>query len=208
MFSVDPAAALSGAIIAFRANLKERRAQIDRTCETFRMSLKKDIRYISNHLYASTIRLICSRRIQLRACNDDDGHYFTEVMKDIYAAAIAAPKIRGRRLHDARSESLLRAVTMQDGPYRKISHSIQEAYEAMFKTTVEKLWTNLNDVFERTRHDVTQVCSTKEDDSPEAKKMREELLAMLPEARKCLENDIWKELAKCKQGRSSTKIED
>lgn len=127
-------------------------------------------------------------------------------MKNIYAAALAAPKIRGKRLHDARSEALLRAVTTQDGPYKHILHQTQATYTAMFKTATEKLWHDLNDVFERIRHDVNQVCSTKEDDSPAAKAMREALLAMLPEARKRLEHDIWTELAKCRRGRSGAAV--
>ena len=59
-------------------------------------------------------------------------------------------------------------------------------------------------MFKKTQHDVAQVCSTKEDDSPEAKTFREQLLAMLPEARERLNNDIFKELAKCKKPRSRT----
>lgn len=129
-------------------------------------------------------------------------------MKDVYTKALAAEKIRGKRLHDVRSDTLIREVTMQDGPYKKIGHSIREAYDTMFKRITESLWDELNAVFERLRHDVNQVCSTKEDDSPEAKKMRAELLAMLPEARERLESEILTELAKCKQGRSNKKTEE
>lgn len=138
----------------------------------------------------------------MRATTDDDGHYFSEIMKKVYAEALNAPRIRGKRVHDVRSESLIRAVSTMDGPYMKIKPGISKAYNSMFKTTTGKLWDELNAVFERTQHDVNQVCSTKEDDTPAAKKMREELLARLPDARDRLENGIWKELERCKQGRS------
>ena len=161
-----------------------------------------------NRTMSSLMATNAPRQLQVRATTDDNGHFFTEAMKQVYAAAFAAPKVRGKRLHDVRSEALLRAVTMQDGPYRKIAHGVQHAYDAMFKTITEKLWTDLNAVFERTRHDVNQVCSTKEDDSPEAKKMREDLLAMLPGARERLERDIKKELARCKQGRYVTRTDE
>lgn len=129
-------------------------------------------------------------------------------MKHVYAAALTTPRVRGKRYHDVRSEALLRAVTTQDGPYRKIAHGVQQAYDTMFKAVAVQLWADLNAVFERTRHDVNQVCSTKEDDSSEAKRMREDLLGMLPDARECLEKYIKRELAKCRQGRSSTRIEE
>jgi hypothetical protein len=148
------------------------------------------------------------RCLQIRATTDDEGHYFTDAMHDVYVAALAAQKIRGKRVHDVRAADLLRGVTAQDGPYRHISTSVRKDYDAMFKTATETLWTELNAVFEHIRHDVNQVCSTKEDDSPEAKKMREELLAMLPEARDRLEKQILRELAKCKENRGRTKSEE
>lgn len=154
-----------------------------------------------NVLHVASIPLTYARRIQVCATTDEKGHYFTETMKEIYAAALNANKIRGKRVHDVRADAFLRGVTMQDGPYKKIGHQIQEAYDPMFRAITDKLWTDLNAVFEHLRHDVNQVCSTKEDDSPEAKKMREKLLAMLPDARKRMEEDIWTELAKCKQRR-------
>lgn len=43
--TVDPAAAISGAIIAFKANLKERRNQIDIICRRLKAALKTEIRY-------------------------------------------------------------------------------------------------------------------------------------------------------------------
>jgi ketosteroid isomerase-like protein len=148
------------------------------------------------------------RCLQARATTDDEGHYFTDAMRGIYAAALAAQKVRGKRVHDVRAAELLRGVTAQDGPYKHISNSVRRDYDAMFKTTTDKLWTDLNAVFEHIRHDVNQVCSTKEDDSPEAKKMREELLAMLPEARDRLEKEILRELSKCKENRGKTKMEE
>lgn len=129
-------------------------------------------------------------------------------MKDIYAAAMRAEKIRGQRLHDVRADTLLRKVTMQEGPFRGIANGIRKDYDSIFKDIADKLWNDINEVFERTRYDVTQVCSTKEDDSPEAKKMREELLAMVPEARDRLKSEVWVELAKCKPGRVVSEIEE
>jgi hypothetical protein len=129
-------------------------------------------------------------------------------MKGIYAAAMSAKKIRGKRLHDVRSDTLLRKVTMQEGPFRDIANGIRKDYDSIFKEIVEKLKNDINEVFERTRYDVNQVCSTKEDESPEAKKMREELLAMVPEARDRLRDEVWMELAKCKQGRVISETEE
>jgi hypothetical protein len=129
-------------------------------------------------------------------------------MKGMYAAAMSAEKIRGKRLHDVRSDTLLRKVTMQEGPFRDIANGIRKDYDSVFQDIVEKLWNDINAVFERTRHDVNQVCSTKEDESPEAKRMREELLAMLPEARDRLRDEVWMELAKCKQSRVVSEMEE
>lgn len=202
--TVDPAAALSGAIIAFRSNVKERKTQINKMCEDFVKRLKKDIRYAPSPLSTLYRVLTCDRLIQIRATTDNHNHYFTAAMEDVYAAALGAQKMRGKRLHDVRSDTLIRNVTMQDGPYREIAHGVRKDYDARFKAITDKLWADLNGVFERTRRDVNQVCSTKEDDSPEAKKIREELLAMLPEARDRLRNEVWRELAKCKQGRAGS----
>ncbi|KAH6633395.1 hypothetical protein C7974DRAFT_392704 [Boeremia exigua] len=140
---VDPAAALSGAITAFRANLKERRSQIDKICEAFRKQLKNEI-----------------RRIQTRTTTNDTDHYFTAAMQPIYAAAVHTPKVRGRRLHDLRAHALLTGVTAEDGPYRALATHIRAAYDAVFQHATADLWTQLNEVFERTRHDVNLVCST------------------------------------------------
>ncbi|UPX15327.1 uncharacterized protein EKO05_0005776 [Ascochyta rabiei] len=187
---VDPAAALSGAIVAFRANLKERRTQIDRICESFRQKLKGEIRCI-----------------QIRATTDESKHYLTEIMKQVYSSVLAAPKVRGKRVHDVRSEALLRAVTKQGGPYKQIAQRVQQAYDAKFSIITAQLWDDLNAVFERTRLDVNRVCSTKEDDSLEAKALRAELLAMVPDARERLE-EIKRELRKCKQCRAVVKTEE
>lgn len=119
-----------------------------------------------------------------------------------------AEKIRGKRLHDVRADTLLRKVTMQEGPFRDIANGIRKDYDSIFQNIVDKLWNDINQVFERTRYDVNQVCSTKEDESPEAKKMREELLAMVPEARDRLKSEVWMELAKCKQSRVVLEIEE
>ncbi|KAG9203245.1 hypothetical protein G6514_003164 [Epicoccum nigrum] len=183
---VDPAAALSGAIVAFRANLKERKNQINKICEDLLKSLKKKIRVL-----------------QVRATTDDDEHYFKEAMKAIYAAAMSAERIRGKRVHDVRADTLLRKVTMHEGPFRDIANGIRKDYDSIFQETVEKLWNDINEVFERTRYDVNR-----EDDSPEAKRMREDLLAMLPEARDRLKTEVWVELAKCKQGGLVSEIEE
>ena len=146
--------------------------------------------------------------LQIRATTDNDEHYFTESMKEIYAAAMRAEKIRGKRLHDVRADTLLRKVTMQEGPFRDIANGIRKDYDSIFQNIVDKLWNDINQVFERTRYDVNQVCSTKEDESPEAKKMREQLLAMVPEARDRLKSEVWMELAKCKQSRVVLEIEE
>lgn len=148
-----------------------------------------------------------ARCLQVRATTDEPGHYFTRAMKEIYAAALTAEKVRGKRVHDVRAAELLRRVTAQDGPYKHIANSVRKDYDAMFKTTTDTLWANLNAVFEHIRHDVNQVCSTKEDDSPGAVKMREELLAMLPEARERLDKEILRELATCKEKKGKTKME-
>lgn len=144
-----------------------------------------------------------TRYVQVRATTDYEKHYFTEAMEEVYAAAVAAPKVRGKRLHDARAAALLHGVTMQDGPYREMANRIRKDYDTLFQASTEKLWTDLNAVFEHIRYDVNQVCSTKEDDGPEAKKMREELLAMLPEARDRLDKDIMRELARCREKRKA-----
>jgi hypothetical protein len=146
--------------------------------------------------------------LQIRATTDNDGHYFTESMKEIYAAAMSAEKIRGKRVHDARAGTLLRKVTMQEGPFRGIANGTRKDYDSIFQDINKKLWDDINAVFEHTRHDVNQVCSTNEDDSPEAKRMRKELLAMVPEARDRLKSEVWVELAKCKQGRVVSEIEE
>lgn len=121
---------------------------------------------------------------------------------------MSAEKIRGKRLHDVRADTLLRKVTMADGPFRDIANGIRQDYDSMFKELIEKLWNDINAVFERTRHDVNQVCSTKEDDSPEAKRMRKELLDMVPGARDRLKSEVWVELAKCKQSRVVSEVEE
>jgi hypothetical protein len=147
------------------------------------------------------VKLTWSRSIQVKATTDEKGHYFTEAMKDVYKAALTAPPVRGKRVHDVRSGVLLRGVTAQGGPYLKIGQGIKEDFDDMFKRSIEQLVQKLDNVFSKIQHDVNMVCSTKEDDSPEAKQMREELLAMLPDARECLEKEIWKELDRCKTKR-------
>ncbi|KAF1845146.1 uncharacterized protein K460DRAFT_416455 [Cucurbitaria berberidis CBS 394.84] len=182
---VDPAASLSGAIEAFRNNLKERRNQIDKLCEKFRGQIKKEI-----------------RQIHVRAITDDEGHYLTEAMKEVYSATMSVKATRGQRVHDARSAALTRGITTLSGTFMKISHGVRGDFDKMFKEHINKLIKDLDIVFLRTQHDVSLVCSTKEDDSPDAKKMREELLAKLPDARQHLQDEIWKHLGHCKMSRT------
>lgn len=79
----------------------------------------------------------------------------------------------------------------------KIHHGIQCDFDTIFRARIEKLIKELDAVFQRTQHDVNRVCSTKEDDSPEARKMRAEMLDMLPEARELLRGEIKRNLEMC-----------
>lgn len=83
-----------------------------------------------------------------------------------------------------------------------ISEGMRSDWTKAFNETITFLIEHLDAVFGKIQHDVNQVCSTKEDDSPEAKKLRAELLAMLPEARERLTVDIFGKLAKCKKPRA------
>lgn len=146
-------------------------------------------------------------KIQIRATTDDPGHYFTEAMKPVYQAAIAAPKPRGQRVHDGRAAAFKRGVTAQgSGPFLAISAGIKADWDASFAAMTDSLTKQLDRVFGQIQHDVTQVCLTKEDDSVEARAFRASLLAELPHARECL-RDIERELARCRQSRSGTKAE-
>ncbi|KAJ4983924.1 hypothetical protein SVAN01_10610 [Stagonosporopsis vannaccii] len=173
--------------VAFKltTNLKERRKQIDLICKNINGDMKKEV-----------------RKIQIRATTDDPGHYFTEAMKPIYKAAVAAPKPRGQRVYDGRAAEFKRGVSAQGGPFMAIPEGIKADWDAAFREMMDRLTERLDDVFKKIQHDVTQVCSTKEDDSPEATAFRADLLAMLPEAWERLEA-IRKELAKCRQLRGT-----
>ena len=125
-------------------------------------------------------------------------------MKPIYKAALEAPKPRGRRLHDGRAGAFTRGVTTQGGPFMNISEGIKADWDTSFKDSTEALVEKLDAVFRKIQHDVTQVCSTKEDDSPEATKFRADLLALLPAARSRQTEDVFAKLAECKKPRERT----
>jgi dsDNA-specific endonuclease/ATPase MutS2 len=80
----------------------------------------------------------------------------------------------------------------------QIHKGIREDFPPMFQAKISQLIKDLDNVFRYIQHDVDQVCSTNDDDSPEGKKMREELLSMLPEARQFLHEEIQKTLRTCK----------
>lgn len=123
-------------------------------------------------------------------------------MEAVYISALAAKKMRGMTLHKVRSSMFTAGVTQHGGPFLSIAKRTREDFEAGFAERTDALVKKLDKVFADTQHDVNQVCSTKEDGSPEAKKMREELLSMLPEARERLNNDILRRLDECKKPRS------
>ena len=102
-------------------------------------------------------------------------------------------------MHVTRSDAFKKAMCVNDGPFMAIHHGIRNDWDQMFPARVETLIADLDDIFRKTQYDVDKVCSTKEDDSPEGKKMREELLALLPEARQLLKDGIWKHLALCRE---------
>jgi hypothetical protein len=85
-----------------------------------------------------------------------------------------------------------------------ISEGIKADWDASFKESTEALVRQLDTVFRKIQHDVTQVCSTKEDDSPEATKFRADLLALLPAARATLNEHVCAKLAECKKPRART----
>lgn len=86
----------------------------------------------------------------------------------------------------------------------KISEGINADWDTSFKESTEALVEKLDAVFRKIQHDVTRVCSTKEDDSPEATKFRADLLALLPAAREKLTGDVFAKLAECKKPRAKT----
>jgi len=81
----------------------------------------------------------------------------------------------------------------------QIYKGIQEDFGGMFQPKVNKLVSQLDKIFAQIQHDVDQVCSTNEDDSPEGKAMREELLTMLPDAREFLKEKVQNLLKRCKE---------
>ncbi|KAF2036590.1 hypothetical protein EK21DRAFT_83544 [Setomelanomma holmii] len=143
--------------------------------------------------------------IHLRATTEDEAHYFTVARKKVYEAAMNPTRIRGKRVHDCRSDALTRGITAhgQDGVFLKIAQGARRDFETAFAARVETLIDQLDKVFGRIEFDVNQVCSTKEDDSDEAREFRAGLLAMVPAAREVLEYDVYRLLETCKQPRGS-----
>ena len=104
---------------------------------------------------------------------------------------------RGSTLHTTRCNAFQKLLCAHDGVFMRIHKGIQEDFDAMFQPRVNKLVSALDRIFAQIQHDVDQVCSTNEDDSLEAKAIREELLEMLPAAREFLKEKIQKPLKQC-----------
>lgn len=120
-----------------------------------------------------------------------------------YKDAMSAQKVRGQRVHDVRVAAFNRGVTAQGGTFLEISQGVQTEFDKTFKAHIDKLIKDIDNVFDSLQRDVNRVCSTKEDDGPEAKKFRDELLEMLPQARERLENEICRHLGYCKMSRTN-----
>jgi hypothetical protein len=105
----------------------------------------------------------------------------------------------GSTLHTARCKVFKKLLCNHNGTFMQIHKGIEADFNDMFQTKVDMLVFELDKIFAQIQHDVDQVCSTNEDDSPEGKAMREELLAMLPAAREFLEEKVQKRLKQCKE---------
>ncbi|PVI01672.1 hypothetical protein DM02DRAFT_704523 [Periconia macrospinosa] len=177
----DPAAALSGAVKAFKRNLKHRRKQIDTLCESFKETLRKDV-----------------RTIQMRASTHAPDHYLSEALSKIYQYALDQPKGKGLTLHKTRCTAFKGRLCAYGGIFKEVHDGVKSEFEAFFKFNIDTLVDEMDGIFDEIQHDVNRVCSTNEDDSEEGKAIREELLAMLPAEREFLLEKIQKPLKACK----------
>jgi hypothetical protein len=142
-----------------------------------------------------------TRKIHVRACTEGEDHYLPSAMDEVYEQALKAKPYPGATLHFVRCETFRKLLCAHNGVFIKIHAGIKEDFDKMFLPMVGKLVKDLDNVFALIQHDVDKVCSTNEDDSPEAKAMREELLAMLPSAREFLKEKLQKQLRRCKEPR-------
>jgi hypothetical protein len=122
-------------------------------------------------------------------------------MEEVYDQALKAKPYPGSTLHFVRCDTLKKLLCAHNGVFMEIHGRINEDFREMFLPMIAKLVKDLDNVFALIQHDVDKVCSTNEDDSPEAKAMREELLAMLPSAREFLKEKVQMQLRRCKEPR-------
>ncbi|KAF2647404.1 hypothetical protein K491DRAFT_723463 [Lophiostoma macrostomum CBS 122681] len=176
----DPSSAVSGAIVAFRNNLKQRKQHIDKRCREF----QDEINYLIGQIHRSTT-------------TDGGNHYLVTAMKEIYDSSLKVkPTRKGMKLHNVRCAAFEKGLLKMGGVYMSIYRAIQKDLPSALQVKVKSLTKDLDTILDQTQHDIDQLCHTGDNDTPGTMKMNADLFALLPQGRAIL-RDITDRLDEC-----------
>ncbi|KAJ4359640.1 uncharacterized protein N0V89_000195 [Didymosphaeria variabile] len=116
--------------------------------------------------------------------------YFYTAFKPAYDAANGAQKIKKKTLHYARCKAFEQALTVPDGPYYQLHTTIFEELIEHLENLREKLIHDIKSVLGEIQHEINMACSRKDDNSPEAKAFRREVMGQNDKLRELFANRI------------------